>query len=127
MSTSNQVRVMVVDDTDHVRKMLMSMLELDGFTLAGEAASGDEAIARVAEHDPDVLVLDYMMPGLDGLETAVRIRERRPNQIIILYTAFLDPVVEAKATEIGIDLCLAKIEGLESLEREIARLGGSLF
>jgi CheY-like chemotaxis protein len=118
---------MVVDDTDHMRKMLRSMLELDGFEVAAEAASGQEALDAVAEADPDVVVLDYMMPGMDGVETARRLRRDRPDQVIILYTAFLDPSIEAAATEAGVDLCLAKVEGVESLEREIARLAGSLF
>ena len=118
---------MVVDDTDHMRKMLRSMLELDGFDVAAEAASGEAALEQIADADPDVLVLDYMMPGMDGLETARRIRELRPSQVIILYTAFLEPDVEAAAAQLGIDLCLAKVEGLESLEREISRLAGSLF
>jgi CheY-like chemotaxis protein len=120
-------RVMVVDDTDHMRKMLRNMLEIDGFEVAGEAASGEQALELVDGADPDVIVLDYMMPGLDGLETARRIRAARPEQVIILYTAFLDPVVEAAAKEAGVDLCLAKVEGLDSLEREISRLAGSLF
>ena len=120
-------KVMVVDDTDHMRKMLRNILELDGFDVAGEAASGEQALELVDGADPDVLVLDYMMPGMDGLETARQIRERRPSQVIILYTAFLDPEVERAAEEAGVDLCLAKVEGLESLEREIARLAGSLF
>jgi CheY-like chemotaxis protein len=120
-------KVMVVDDTDHMRKMLRSMLELDGFDVAAEAASGQEALDSVGGADPDVVVLDYMMPGMDGVETARHIREQRPDQVIILYTAFLDPEVEAAAEEAGVDLCLAKVEGLESLEREIARLAGSLF
>ncbi|MGH2684770.1 MAG: response regulator [Actinomycetota bacterium] len=120
-------KVMVVDDTDHMRKMLRSMLELDGFDVAGEAASGQEALDALSGADPDVVVLDYMMPGMDGVETARRIREQRPDQVIILYTAFLDPGVEAAAKDAGVDLCVAKVEGLESLEREIARLAGSLF
>ncbi len=118
---------MVVDDTDHMRKMLRSMLEIDGFEVAGEAASGQEALDVMSGADPDVVVLDYMMPGMDGLETARRIRQQRPDQVIILYTAFLDPDVEAQAKEAGVDLCLAKVEGLDSLEREISRLAGSLF
>jgi CheY-like chemotaxis protein len=125
--SSAPTKVMVVDDTDHMRKMLRSMLEIDGFDVAGEAASGEEALEVMAGADPDVVVLDYMMPGMDGLETARRIRQQRPDQVIILYTAFLDPDVEKQAKEVGIDLCLAKVEGLDSLEREISRLAGSLF
>ena len=120
-------KVMVVDDTDHMRKMLRGILEIDGFDVAAEAASGEEALALVDDADPDVVVLDYMRPGMDGLETARRLRAARPDQVIILYTAFLDPKVEAAAKEAGVDLCLAKVEGLDSLEREISRLAGSLF
>ena len=125
--TDGPTKVMVVDDTDHMRKMLRSMLELDGFDVAGEAASGQEALDAIPDVDPDVVVLDYMMPGMDGVETARHIRQARPDQVIILYTAFLDPDVEAAAKDAGVDLCIAKVEGLESLEREISRLAGSLF
>ena len=121
------VRVMLVDDTDHVRKLLRNLLELDGFEVVGEAPGGQEAVDEVGAFDPDVLVLDYQMPVVDGLEAARQIRERRPDQVIILYTAFLDPEVERRAEEIGVDRCLAKVGGLETLGREIARLAGSLF
>lgn len=52
------VRVMVVDDTEHVRRMLRSMLELDGFHVVAEAAGGREAIEAVDGADPDVVVID---------------------------------------------------------------------
>lgn len=118
---------MVVDDTEHVRKMLTTMLDLDGFEIVGEHGSGDEAIARVAEADPDVVVVDYKMPGMDGLETARRIRATRPDQVVILYTAFVDDELEREARNVGVALCLGKVEGLGSLEREITRLCGTLF
>lgn len=116
------VRVMVVDDTDHVRTMLAEMLELDGFSVVASAANGDEAVAVIAGSDPDVVVMDLKMPGLDGLETTRRIKALRPAQPVILYTAYLDPVVEAAAREAGVTLCLGKIDGLTELERQISRL-----
>ena len=119
------IRVLVVDDTDHVRKMLRSMLELDGFAVVGEAASGAEAIELCDAVDPDVVVLDYKMPGLDGLATASRIRARRPRQMVILYTAFLDDDLQRRAATIGITLCIGKVEGLQALEREITRLASA--
>lgn len=121
------IKVMVVDDTDHVRRMLRNMLELDGFEVVAEAGNGVDAVAAVDEADPDVVVVDYKMPEVDGLETARRIRESRPEQVMILYTAFVDPELEQRAREVGVSVVLGKVEGLESLEREITRLCGTLF
>ena len=121
------IKVMVVDDTDHVRRMLRNMLELDGFAVVGEAGSGVDAVAAIDGADPDVVVVDYKMPEVDGLETAKRIRALRPDQVMILYTAFVDPELERKARDVGVSVVLGKVEGLESLEREITRLCGSFF
>ena len=115
-------RVLVVDDTDHVRNMLVDMLELDGFDVVGQAASGDEAVVVCGECDPDVIVMDYKMPGMDGLTSARAIREERPSQAIILYTAYLDEKLEAQAREAGVAMCVGKVEGLNQLERHITEL-----
>lgn len=116
------IRVLVVDDTDHVRNMLTTMLAVDGFEVIGGAADGEAAISSVLETDPDVVVIDYKMPAMDGLETARRIREQRPTQPVILYTAFVDIEVERAAAEIGVAVCLGKVEGIGALEQEIRRL-----
>jgi response regulator NasT len=119
---SDSVRVMVVDDTDHVRNMLVDMLELDGFQVVGQAASGEEACDLVDGATPDVIVMDYKMPGMDGLTAARTIRQTRTSQAIILYTAYLDPTIEAQAKEAGVALCIGKVEGLNQLERHITEL-----
>ena len=116
------VRVMVVDDTDNVRNMLVYMLELDGFDVVGQAGSGEYAVEKAPAADPDVIVMDYKMPGMDGLTTARIIRATRAEQAIILYTAYLDPTIEAQAKEAGIALCIGKVEGLNQLERHITEL-----
>lgn len=118
----SKTKVMVVDDTDHVRSMLVDMLELDGFEVAGQAASGSEAIDIAPKVMPDVVVMDYKMPGMDGLTAAKQIRDHRPSQAIILYTAYLDPRLEEQAKEAGIALCIGKVEGLSQLERHITEL-----
>ena len=124
---SRIIRVMVVDDTDHVRRMLTSMLSLDGFEVVGEVASGPAALEAVEAADPDIVVIDYKMPGMDGLDTARGIRQRRQDQVMILYTAYIDETLEQAAAEAGISLCIGKVDGLSSLEREINRLCASMF
>lgn len=114
--------LLVVDDTEHVREMLSDMLELDGFVVAGQAASGEEAIAMTVDLSPDVVVMDYRMDDMNGLDAAKRIKEQQPDQLIILYTAFLDPEVEERAREVGVTVCVGKGYGLTELERRITEL-----
>ena len=116
------IRVLVVDDTDHVRRMLTTMLAVDGFEVVGSAADGPGALEAAAAHSPDVVVVDYRMPRMDGLECARRLKQDRPDQHVIVYTAFIDEDLERQAAEIGVALCLGKVEGLGPLEQEIRRL-----
>lgn len=116
------VKVLVVDDTDHVRAMLVDMLELDGFDVVGQASSGQEAIDMAAEKGPHVIVMDYKMPEMDGLTAARAIRANEPNQPIIIYTAYLDEKLEAEAKAAGVSMTVGKVEGLNQLERHITEL-----
>jgi two-component system chemotaxis response regulator CheY len=120
------VRLLVVEDTEHVRKMLLDILELHGFEIAGDAESGKQAIERVGSADPDVVIVDYMMPDMDGLEVARRIRETRPDQQVILYSAYLDDELERGAREAGIAVCVPKMAGVEELAREITAVAMDL-
>lgn len=121
------IRVFVIEDTQHVRRMLVWLLELSGFDVVGQAATGHDALEGIDATDPEVVVVDYMMPDLDGLDVAREIRQKRPDFPIILYTAFLDGTVERAADEAGIALCVAKTDDPVTLERAIRRLAGELF
>lgn len=116
------VRVLLVDDTDHVREMLAQMLVLDGFEVAGAASSGSEAIEMVRTIAPDIVIMDYKMPEMDGLTATRALREISATMPIILYTAYLDATIEREAEEAGVTACIGKIEGIASLEREISAL-----
>lgn len=116
------VSVLVVDDTDHVRRMLVQMLTLDGFAVVGAAVDGADAVVQAIELKPDVIVMDLRMPNVDGIEATRLIKVQRPEQVVILYTAYLDRDIEDQAHAAGVTICLGKIEGLQQLERELSRL-----
>jgi DNA-binding NarL/FixJ family response regulator len=116
------IRVFVIEDTPQMRHLLEEMLTLDDFHVVGSADNGAAALPEMNRADPDVVVLDYNMPGLDGLLTARLIKEERPDQAIILYTAYLDAELEEKATRAGVARCVEKADGILTLERDIRRL-----
>lgn len=116
------VRVLIVDDTDHVREMLAHMLLLDGFEVAGKAASGAEAISLVPLATPDVIIMDFKMPEMDGITATEHIRALNADVPVILYTAYLDAELEERARSAGVSACIGKVQGLTSLEREISAL-----
>ncbi|GAC1326466.1 MAG: hypothetical protein NVSMB13_11450 [Mycobacteriales bacterium] len=119
------IRVLVIDDTEHVREMLVEMLGLDGFDVVGSAADGESCVELAVSTDPHVVVMDLRLgapAGMDGLETTRRLRARRPDQHVILYSAYLDAAIETAAKAAGVALCLGKLEGIPQLERELSRL-----
>jgi DNA-binding NarL/FixJ family response regulator len=120
------VRLLVAEDTDHVRKMLVDILQLHGFQIVGQAEDGEAAVAAAEASDPDVVVMDLKMPGTDGLEAARRIRAIRPDQPVILYSAYVDELVQARAREVGVAVCIPKMSGVEALAREISAVAMDL-
>jgi NarL family two-component system response regulator LiaR len=85
------IRVLVVDDHAVVREGLRSFLELqDGIEIAGEAEDGQEAVAAAERLEPDVVLMDLVMPKLDGLGAMRALRERLPHVRVIVLTSFLD-------------------------------------
>ena len=84
---SERIRVLVADDHAAFRAGLVALLEtVDDIDLAGEAASGDEAVAAVASRHPDVVLMDVNMPGLDGIEATRRIVDGSPHVAILVLT-----------------------------------------
>lgn len=79
--------MLVVDDQVVFRQVAHEVIDAtDEFELLGEASSGLRALAAVAELEPDLVLLDVRMPGMDGIETATRLHAEHPSPVIILIT-----------------------------------------
>jgi two-component system, NarL family, response regulator LiaR len=85
------IRVLIVDDHSVVREGLRAFLELqDGFEVVGEAADGEKAIVSATRLRPNVILMDLVMPQLDGVAAMRRLREEVPDARVIVLTSFLD-------------------------------------
>jgi DNA-binding NarL/FixJ family response regulator len=97
------IRVLVVDDHAVVREGLRAFLELqDGIEVVGEAADGEAALAAVAQQEPDVVLMDLVMPRLDGAGAMRALRATAPDVRVIVLTSFADderllPAIQAGA------------------------------
>ena len=106
------IEALIVDDQEDIRLLIRRIIDVAdaGVCVSGEAATGREAIECVEELDPAVIVLDERLPDLDGLQTAKLILKRRPNQPIILCSAYVDGELKRRAQAVGISACLPKSE-----------------
>jgi NarL family two-component system response regulator LiaR len=99
---SPRIRVMLVDDHTMVRRGLATFLMVfDDMTLVGEATNGADAIRRCAETTPDVILMDMIMPDMDGVAATRAIRERFPQVQIIALTSFKEGSLVKNALEAG--------------------------
>lgn len=115
------VRVMIVDDDERMRFLLRSVLEEIGCEVAAEASSGPDAIKAFDDAEPDVVLVDYVMPGMDGIETAEGLRERRPEQPIIIFSSLFDRRLAGEVESRGL-YYLEKARGLDGLEQAIKEI-----
>ena len=83
------IRVLVVDDQELVRSGFCVILDAaDGITVVGEAANGEAAVSQVAAHEPDVVLMDIRMPGMDGLEATRLLTGSAPAPKVVMLTTF---------------------------------------
>ena len=99
--------ILVVDDEPGMRRYLQTVLELDAYRVS-TAANGEEALSKVQKDQPDVVLLDMVMPGPDGLETLRRIRGSRPTTKVVMLSCVRDTRKVAAAMRLGAQDYLSK-------------------
>ena len=101
--------VVLADDEALLRKAMAALLPLEGdITVLAEAENGREAVEATLRHEPDVLVIDLEMPGVDGLGAVAQIRRARPEQVILMLTRHARPGVLRKALKLGVQGFVSK-------------------
>ncbi|WP_454719111.1 response regulator [Caulobacter segnis] len=111
-----QGRILVIDDDTGVRRFIVECLEMLGYQVS-QAASGQEGVASLRSDEPDLLIVDYAMPGMNGVEVVQMARERAPNLPIILATGYAD--MDAVDKVIGLGALLRKPFRIDDLQKAV--------
>lgn len=113
------ISLLVADDHQVVRLGLRNVLEGTGIEVTAEATTGEEALAKVAESKPDVVLLDVRMPGGDGLHVLGRLKLDYPELPIVLFSTYDNPTYVARAVALGAAGYVLKNDTKERLEEAI--------
>ena len=113
-------RILIVDDEKNMRWVLGQALQTEGFEVV-EAADGKEALAAVAEQEPDIMVLDHRMPEPDGMEVLRRLRGQGATFPVIMLTAHGNVATAVEAMKAGASEYLTKPFDLEELKLAISK------
>ena len=116
------LKVLLVDDSPDFRKLLGRLLRGLGFEIAASVGSGEEALQLLASEHPDVVILDIAMPGLNGLETAQRMRALSADVKLLILSLHATPEYQEAAAAIGVDAYVCKADLVPELPGVLAAL-----
>jgi len=112
------ISVLLADDDVRFRAIVRSLLESDGYQVVAEAGDAAETIRAAELHEVDVIVVDLVMHGADGLSTVEALLDADPHRPVIVISSLFDPLIEIEAGRLGA-WYLEKVEGVEALEHAI--------
>ena len=101
-------RVLIADDSPSVRKLVLVLFKSNGFSICGEAENGAQAIEKARQTRPDIIVLDYSMPVMDGIRAAKSLKQLMPRVPLLLFTVHDSWVLEKEALAAGVAAIVSK-------------------
>jgi CheY-like chemotaxis protein len=102
------MRVLIVDDSAVIRESLRRLFNSEGFTVCDVAEDGAQAIEKAGQTHPDLIVLDYSMPVMNGIQAAEKLKRLMPRVLLILFTAHATSALEEEARAAGISAVVSK-------------------
>jgi DNA-binding NarL/FixJ family response regulator len=115
--------ILIVDDSPLVRRTLRALLEQQSeWIVYGEAGNGRDGIDKAQQLHPDVIVLDLVMPVLNGIEASRVLKRLMPAIPLLMFTTFTDPYLKKEALAAGVNAVIAKSEGAITLISSIQAL-----
>lgn len=119
---TDPISIIIVDDHEVVRNGLRGYLEtLPEFNVIAEASSGEEALALVTEHIPDVVLMDLIMPGMDGVEATRRVKKISPRTQVVVLTSYHEDIHIFPALKAGAVAYILKDMKMDKLADAIQR------
>ncbi|MCP4157143.1 MAG: response regulator, partial [bacterium] len=119
MAVKKEIRILLVEDDTITMTVIKRVLEINGYLLAGVASNGREAVKQTIALRPDVILMDILMPDMDGLEATQQIHKECPTPVVILTSHKSEELVE-KASRVGASAYLIKPPSPSELDRAIA-------
>jgi two-component system chemotaxis response regulator CheY len=114
--------VLIVDDAEFMRTMLKNLIEENGYTVAGEAVNGEEAVEKYKDLQPDLVTMDITMPKMDGIEAIKAIMEDDPDASIIVCSAMGQKPMVIESLEAGAKDFIVKPIKPDKVEEALSNL-----
>jgi len=116
-------RVLIADDSSSVRDVIRTFLrDQEDIEICGEAVDGLEAVEKAQRLKPDLVLLDLVMPEINGAEVASILKNKMPNIRIILFTMYTERIGKFLSSAIGVDAVLSKPDGMTNIVESINSL-----
>ena len=117
-------RILLADDEEEVRKAIIRNIDWEslGFRVAGDADNGEEALEKIEQLKPDVLMTDIRMPYMDGLTLAARVRQKYPSIKILIFSGYDDFEYAKQAIKLNVTEYILKPVNSQELTKILARV-----